>query len=461
MISTSVFLFLCLHLAFSKLSLIAPEALTSRLRSADKLDHRVGYFGKIHYGAHLFGHLKLGTPIDACQSTNVPSEQDFLKQGNVIAIVRRGGCSDKTKLFNVEKSGAKMVIFVDDQDFLPDLFGEQNNSEEVIIPSILISKPDGERIIEFLQKQSKSIFISMSFPTDSKKATIELDFWMSSSDKKRVSFAFLKEIKDFIQDNSDTIIFTPHYITWTCGVCRVHNFDKPANSECLSGGRYCAPDPDFKGPRLGRDVVLEDLRRMCIWTVDNNVWWEYVMKFEDRCLSSPNLNECSIQLLKDVSQADQLNAVLECFDESFIKSSNEAQVDPSMDDNTLLHQEKELQTDLEIISFPILYINQQSTKNLQLSNLNHLICKELKLSKTQCSTYFSKRHHISQSELISLMIIITSIVFIIFLLRVCSKRIATWDSKSLSLEANNQVNKYFRLQTLQDDNSNNASDSIE
>jgi len=29
---------------------------------------------------------------------------------------------------------------------------------------------------------------------------------------------------------------------------------------CISGGRYCAMDPDFNGPLTGKDVMEENLR---------------------------------------------------------------------------------------------------------------------------------------------------------------------------------------------------------
>ena len=39
------------------------------------------------------------------------------------------------------------------------------------------------------------------------------------------------------------------------------NFEGHAdNANCVSHGRYCAPDPDDEGPATGRNVVLEDLR---------------------------------------------------------------------------------------------------------------------------------------------------------------------------------------------------------
>jgi len=37
----------------------------------------------------------------------------------------------------------------------------------------------------------------------------------------------------------------------------------------VSGGRYCAPDPDGAGVLSGRDIVMEDLRQLCIQTLDH------------------------------------------------------------------------------------------------------------------------------------------------------------------------------------------------
>jgi len=35
--------------------------------------------------------------------------------------------------------------------------------------------------------------------------------------------------------------------------------------DCVCGGRYCSPDPDFNGPLTGRDIVMENLNQKCIY----------------------------------------------------------------------------------------------------------------------------------------------------------------------------------------------------
>jgi len=51
----------------------------------------------------------------------------------------------------------------------------------------------------------------------------------------------------------------PVYVQYYCTDCARKNFTV-TNSLCISGGRYCAYDPDGNGPLIGRDIVIEDLR---------------------------------------------------------------------------------------------------------------------------------------------------------------------------------------------------------
>lgn len=57
----------------------------------------------------------------------------------------------------------------------------------------------------------------------------------------------------------ENVDFNPRYVQSECEACKKLNWSI-SNDDCLSGGRYCATDPDGTGPLLGRDVVFEDLR---------------------------------------------------------------------------------------------------------------------------------------------------------------------------------------------------------
>ncbi|CAI9764430.1 unnamed protein product [Fraxinus pennsylvanica] len=82
--------------------------------------------------------------------------------------------------------------------------------------------------------------------------------------------------------------FTPHCITWYCP--QAFTISKQCKSQCINHGRYCAPDPeqDFSSGYDGKDVVLENLRQLCVFKVANEnkkpwVWWDYVTDFQIRC----------------------------------------------------------------------------------------------------------------------------------------------------------------------------------
>lgn len=83
-----------------------------------------------------------------------------------------------------------------------------------------------------------------------------------------------------VELSKDIVEFTPHYVLWQCYGC---TFNK-AEDNCISGGRYCAPDPDDRGPLTGRDILLEDLRQICIYKKYTkgdtySTWTDYIINY--------------------------------------------------------------------------------------------------------------------------------------------------------------------------------------
>ena len=54
--------------------------------------------------------------------------------------------------------------------------------------------------------------------------------------------------------------FTPHYVFWECTSCDSNYL----NNDCYGGGKYCAVESS-NAKLKGREIVLEDLRQLCIW----------------------------------------------------------------------------------------------------------------------------------------------------------------------------------------------------
>lgn len=80
--------------------------------------------------------------------------------------------------------------------------------------------------------------------------------------------------------------FTPHVVTFQDSSAK-EGFSA-ARPDCLSGGRYCYSDPDQDGPLTGRDIVLEDLRLICVYRQtspdkDYERWFTYVANTVEHC----------------------------------------------------------------------------------------------------------------------------------------------------------------------------------
>ena len=85
-------------------------------------------------------------------------------------------------------------------------------------------------------------------------------------------------LKDYVQ-------FTPHYVTWFCHACKVSDPSfSTTMKDCLSGGRYCATDPDGLGELTGNNIVIESLREKCIFEADSDLWWTYMEAFNRICI---------------------------------------------------------------------------------------------------------------------------------------------------------------------------------
>jgi len=75
------------------------------------------------------------------------------------------------------------------------------------------------------------------------KNYLTIDFWFSSSDSPRDSLAFFDTFTEVYDILGDNIEFNPHYFTWQCTSCKNDAYISDRD-DCISGGRYCDPDPD-------------------------------------------------------------------------------------------------------------------------------------------------------------------------------------------------------------------------
>ena len=72
-------------------------------------------------------------------------------------LADRGGCSFVTKVRNIEEAGGAVGIVIDssDEDIKYVAMSDDGSGAGIRMPSMLISKSDGMKIIDFLKTASK------------------------------------------------------------------------------------------------------------------------------------------------------------------------------------------------------------------------------------------------------------------------------------------------------------------
>ena len=97
----------------------------------------------------------------------------------------------------MEEAGVAVAIIVDDQSENVDdiVMSDDGTGAGVRIPSLLVSKTDGKKLIDFLKSASeielKQISLVADFDIRRPDNRVEYDFWYSSSNENAL---------DFIQD---------------------------------------------------------------------------------------------------------------------------------------------------------------------------------------------------------------------------------------------------------------------
>lgn len=217
------------------------------------------------------------------------------------------GCYFSEKVWNAQNAGASGVLVADDKeeslitmDSPEDDPATDKYINNITIPSALIRKNTSDAIKSALKKK-ELVSVNMDWtealphPDD----RVEYEFWTNSNDecgaKCDAQAQFVSEFRGIAQtmEQSGYVKFTPHYITWYCP--RTYLESKQCKSQCINNGRYCAPDPeqDFDIGYDGKDVVLENLRELCVYQQGKMlgkpwVWWDYVTDFKLRCRMKDN-----------------------------------------------------------------------------------------------------------------------------------------------------------------------------
>ncbi|VAH93116.1 unnamed protein product [Triticum turgidum subsp. durum] len=282
----------------NSLRVTAPEALKGAYECA------IGNFGVPQYGGTMVGVVAYPKANrKACKGFDEFDVSFKARPGALptFLLVDRGDCYFAKKAWNAQNAGAVAILVADDRDEplitmdTPEESGRVEYLENITIPSALISKSFGDRLKKAIDN-GDMVNVNLdwreSLPHPDER--VEYEFWTNSNDecgpKCNSQIDFVKSFKGAAQvlEKKGYTQFTPHYITWYCP--EAYTLSKQCKSQCINHGRYCAPDPDqdFSKGYDGKDVVVQNLRQVCVYKVAKEskkpwLWWDYVTDFAVRC----------------------------------------------------------------------------------------------------------------------------------------------------------------------------------
>ncbi|THU72858.1 hypothetical protein C4D60_Mb04t16650 [Musa balbisiana] len=293
-------------------------------------DAAIANFGVPHYGGTLLGVVmypdKNTTACDAFDGTPFK----FRSRRPVILLVDRGDCYFALKAWNAQQAGAAAVLVADntDEPLLtmdnPEESQASDYVDKISIPSAFINREFGETLKKALAKGTDQVVVKLdwreSMPHPDER--VEYEFWTNSNDecgpRCDEQMSFVKNFRGHAQllEKGGFTQFTPHYITWYCPEAFL--LSKQCKAQCINRGRYCAPDPeqDFDAGYDGKDVVIENLRQLCVHRVANEtgrpwVWWDFVTDYHVRCSMKDKKysRDCAQDISRQTNAFDQMVVV--------------------------------------------------------------------------------------------------------------------------------------------------------
>lgn len=377
--------------------------------------HSDALFGIPPYGGdkHLTGQIHYvtrGEDETGCDANYDPFK--YIKpnesKGSMIFLIDRGVCNFVEKVRIAEEKGAMAVIVADNTCLCKEKFtkttdkfaalcdasitkynegtcetilpfmSDDGSGGDINIPSYLVSLFDGQRLKDCIQTadgtvsaeesttgvvcaSNAPVISSLHWDMPSNNGNVEWSLW-TNADAQQV---FKRKFKDTALALAGSTTFTPRYFVhdgvyaWRCAGTDA------CGSLCTHNGRYCNPDPDSDTMVgvSGADVVMENLRQMCVWKQANKTyasdggkkWWEYAEAFDIQChgkdVASPDTfnEECSRRVHGTVGLSWE--ATQKCISDAETTNANGDKI------NTLLEEAVELRSKLAILDLPTVVVN--------------------------------------------------------------------------------------------------------
>lgn len=241
---------------------------------------------------------------------------------------------------------------------------DDGHEGDLSIPAILISRTDGDKIINYylMHKDNKEeinkIRFEIKFDIENKNNVVNYDIWYTPDIEK--VYTFLIDFEKYNKVLGDYTNINVHFITYPHFL-----YDPNSNTpkeDCLGSGLYCIR-PGKLGIVDGSIIVIESIKQKCIYNYakKNNkmdYFWKFIRNFHDNCILKETFTQvCSNDAISD--SGINLNEINDCLYESFGGTSYDKQQKDyqKIFKNKILDEEYKLRKEYLISRVPSITIN--------------------------------------------------------------------------------------------------------
>ena len=416
---------LFIYITECTITIIGPNDLSSQFDNK-KIEMTYNKIGRSSYNFYTRGELYLEeekTNWEACLSLKgLKTELNLYQENSKILIVKRGGCSLVQKARNVQRAGYSMVIIVNDMETeIKDvMMSDDGSGSDIYIPIVMISKNDGEKLINYLEKNNSDkskVIVEIDFAKRSEDIkAIDVKFFFSSSELR--AYELFKSLTQYISQFGNQINFEPIYVVHRSPY---YNEENPLRTlNCVSRGKYCYFPKETTIIKDGQSIIMKDLRQKCIYEAskksDNLMnYYTYMKYFYSTCLvkdRTPQFNEnCAKKVLYSMAYTANIDS---CISKSFnvMNLLNNLYID---NENTILNHEYNEILKYKLTTFPSVIINNKILDGtIKESKIIKEICLEVK-EKPEFCTYLIKGESKSRKKVLIYLLIILFVLINIFI----------------------------------------------
>ena len=463
-----IFISLFISEIFSHIIVKAPKELASQFTN-QTIKVGLANFGNVPYGHKIVGNIyyNLDDSDDAFGCKEIKLEgipiAPKVDASPLLMVKRGGGCSFTQKALNIESANAHAAIIVNQnpgENAESVIMADDGRGMEVSIPSVLISKEDGDKLISYYRSnkgdnsKSKQIVLEMNFDIEHKNNTVNYTIWYTP-DQESV-YTLMNDLYYYHLELGDLATLKVHFLTYTH--FSYNEKDETERSDCLGSGKYCMrPDKEGSGIENGRTILWETIKQICVYkyAYENNqpeLFWIYLQNFYEKCILTQKFTAtcASYQTKESGLPTDWVN---KCMNESFVPTEDQKKK-PNYENiapNTLLDAEYIARKENYIYRAPSLFINDRLfLGSWRADYVFEGICAAFQKKPEICYKEggFEREKKMSMFTLIFvvLLIIVVNVIIFVICMKVIKKKIQErLDGSDINRKIDTVVNSYLQM----------------